>query len=210
MQTSYPHKTGQARPTRPLEGDQSKSMHRVKRPAPLHQDADVFWSQQQNRRFIPNTYSLAAIWLLVLGLSYLTSIPMRAHMDWYHALPKSRLTPPDWVFSVVWPVLYSSLAFAFWRVWRTLALRAQASTTIALFFALHMATNYLWTYMFFVRESPGMGFYWQWLVDVGAIMLCLWFTRIHWIAGVLLLPYLGWLGFATYLNWVVWNLTPTW
>ena len=42
-----------------------------------------------------------------------------------------------------------------------------------------------------------------WLAIAATVVL---FWRIHWLAGALLLPYLGWVGFASLLNWSLWRL----
>ena len=71
---------------------------------------------------------------------------------WYARLDKSPLTPPDYVFPIVWTSLYSLIAFSGWRIWiqedspeRSRALRLWAT---------QLATNAEWTRLFFGQHRP--------------------------------------------------------
>jgi len=120
---------------------------------------------------------------------------------WYDALEKSSLTPPSWVFGVVWPTLYLLMAVAVWMIWR---LPDSTARTNALWlFAAQFLINLSWSPMFFGAQLilPSLI-----VIVVLFVVLALTIRRFHALettAAVLLLPYLAWTGFAGYLELVI-------
>ena len=121
---------------------------------------------------------------------------------WYFSLNSPPLNPPGWVFGPVWSVLYLCMALAAWMVWRSDAGRSGP----LVFWGIQLAFNALWSFLFFGLHRPGLA-----LVEI----ICLWalvaltaaaFFRISRPAGWLLVPYLLWVSFATYLNAGFWYL----
>jgi benzodiazapine receptor len=120
---------------------------------------------------------------------------------WYAGLRKPRWTPPDRLFAPVWTVLYAMMAVAAWLVWRETGL----SREIALF-AVQLALNALWSWLFFGLHRPGAA-----LADIGALWLAILLTHLAFehvrpLAGWLLIPYLAWVSFAAALNAALWRL----
>lgn len=75
---------------------------------------------------------------------------------WYDSLVKSSLTPPGWVFGVVWPILYLLLAIAAWQVFKTKTLPHR--NFILWLFAGHMVLNWAWSPMFFLLNQVELAF----------------------------------------------------
>jgi translocator protein len=126
--------------------------------------------------------------------------------EWYDRLDKPPWTPPDWLFSPVWLVLYGVMGVAAWLVWRRRALQAVA-LPIGLFL-VQLALNVLWPFLFFAARRPDLalaGIVVLWLAIVATVVA---FWRVRPIAGALLLPYLAWVGFATALNFEIWRSNP--
>jgi tryptophan-rich sensory protein len=126
--------------------------------------------------------------------------------EWYAGLTKPALTPPGWVFGLVWTLLYTLMGVAAWLVWQRQGYAA-ASRPLGLFL-LQLGLNALWSYLFFGLKNPGLAF-----LDIIALWLAilatlLSFFRCHRPAGQLLLPYLLWVSFALYLNLQFWRLNP--
>jgi tryptophan-rich sensory protein len=122
--------------------------------------------------------------------------------DWYAQLKKSPLNPPSWVFGVVWPILYLTLAWSFARYY----FRRPAGDMAWTWFVAQMLLNGLWTTIFFRLKEPT----WALLCIVGMIVLTAWtgvlFYAIDQVSAFILIPYFVWLCFATYLNaYIVWN-----
>lgn len=119
--------------------------------------------------------------------------------DWYPTLIKPSLTPPEWIFPVVWPILYIMMGISLGIIWEK-----RASFLSFFVFGLQLSLNFLWSYLFFTLRSPFLG-----LVDIIALLLAIiWtisiFRRTSAMAAWLLVPYLLWVGFATYLNASIW------
>ncbi len=118
--------------------------------------------------------------------------------NWYADLIKPPLTPPDWVFSPAWITLYVMIAVAIFLYYRAPNKRQVALTSALL--ALHLATNFAWTFFFFGLRSPALALADIVLLDVTLVLLIVRFWRARPAAGALLIPYLIWVLFATYLN----------
>ena len=123
---------------------------------------------------------------------------------WYPLLNKPVWNPPSWVFGPAWTLLYTLMSIAAWRVWRR---RDQVETGKALrFFFAQLVLNAFWSVLFFGLQNP------QWaLVEIIALWSVLAviqraFWRIDRIAGILWIPYLAWVSFATALNAAIWWL----
>ena len=117
---------------------------------------------------------------------------------WYADLTKPPLNPPNWVFSPVWIVLYVMIAVAIFLYYRSPNKRGVVPTSAIL--ALHLATNFAWTYLFFGLQSPALALADIVVLDLTLVLLIPRFRRAKPAAGALLIPYLLWVLFATYLN----------
>jgi translocator protein len=124
--------------------------------------------------------------------------------EWYAALAKPAWNPPNWIFGPVWTVLYVLMAVSAWLVWRQMGFGG-ASAALG-WFAFQLALNGLWSYLFFGMHRLDLA-----LVEVvvlwGTILaVTILFWNVNRVAGALLLPYLAWVGFASFLNFTLWSL----
>jgi tryptophan-rich sensory protein len=124
--------------------------------------------------------------------------------EWYASLAKPAWTPPNAVFAPVWTVLYVLMAVAAWLVWRRAGF-SRAGTALVLF-VVQLCLNALWSYSFFGLERVDIAF-----VDIVALwvlilVVIVLFWRVDRRAGALMVPYLLWVGFASYLNLELWRL----
>ena len=136
-----------------------------------------------------------AIPLAVGGLSALVS----GGMADYEVMVQPPLSPPGWLFPVVWTVLYLLMGYASYRVLTSGAEPAQIKQALMLYGA-QLFLNFIWSPIFF-----GLQWYWvAFFVLIGLWMLILLtmraFSKIDERAGDLLLPYILWVTFAGYLN----------
>jgi tryptophan-rich sensory protein len=120
--------------------------------------------------------------------------------SWYPTLAKPGFTPPDQVFGPVWSVLYAMMALAAWLAWRRVGWRDRA---LGLFFA-QLALNLAWSVLFFGLQLVGAALaeILLLLALIAATTLAFW--RIDRRAGLLLVPYLLWVGYASLLNGAIW------
>lgn len=131
---------------------------------------------------------------------------------WYAGLVKPALNPPSWVFGPAWTTLYALMGIAAFLVWSSHAKSSEdkkKQIKIALgIFGLQLFLNAIWSIIFFGLQSPGWA-----LVDIVALWLAIaWtmfvFYKISKLAMYLLVPYLLWVSFASYLNYSIWVLNP--
>ncbi len=115
----------------------------------------------------------------------------------FYGLTKPPLTPPEWVFPVVWSILYLLMAIAAYLVWATRS--PDADDALAAYF-WQLGINVLWPPLFFRLEWPFFAF--LWLVLLAGLVAYTWnkFRKISPAAGWLFVPYLAWTLFAAYLN----------
>jgi translocator protein len=137
--------------------------------------------------------------LLCLGVGWLSSQAGPSQTEWYRSLIKPPGQPPDWMFGVVWTILYLLMAIAAWLVWWQGWNHPGVKLALGLF-ALQLLLNFLWSPAFFGMQSLVLGLVViiPLLILIGLTTLA--FFRVNTIAGVLMLPYLLWVGYATYLN----------
>lgn len=123
---------------------------------------------------------------------------------WYATLEKPSWNPPNWIFGPVWSALYFGMAIAAWLVWRKRGL-VGAAAPLALF-GVQLFLNVLWSCIFFGLQNPGLAFVEVLLLwaSIAATMVLFWLRST--VAGMLFVPYLAWVSFASVLNFVIWRL----
>jgi len=160
------------------------------------------------RNRLVDLIALAFFVALCLGIGALGAAVVATSVDtWYADLAKPPFTPPDHVFGPIWTVFYVLMAIAAWRVWRA-ADRDTRRGPLTLF-ALQLALTLGWTVVFFGLEKIGAAVATIVVLDVGVVVTTLAFRPIDRWAGLLMLPYLAWVAFATVLNIAIWRLNPT-
>lgn len=127
--------------------------------------------------------------------------------EWYPALRKPPGTPPNWLFGPVWTLLYLMMGAAGALVWHRHVARPEAATARGLrWFAIQLALNVAWTPVFFGLQRLGPGLIVIAALWVAIVLTIRTFAGIHRVAAALLVPYLVWVSYATYLNAGLWWL----
>jgi benzodiazapine receptor len=124
--------------------------------------------------------------------------------EWYTNLVKPVWTPPNAVFAPVWTVLYILMGVAAWLVWRKAGFSGAKMPLVL--FIIQLALNSLWSYLFFGAHLPMLAFFEIVILWIVILLTLVGLWRIRPQAGVLLLPYLCWVGFASALNFQLWRL----
>ena len=136
-----------------------------------------------------------AIPLAAGGLATLLS----GGMDRYQVMNQPPLSPPGWIFPVVWTVLYLLMGYASYRIAESDVPKEDRRKAL-IFYGIQLFLNFLWPIVFF-------GY--QWYFAAFILLLVLWafiyvtmyyFEQIDEPAELLLIPYLLWVTFAGYLN----------
>ena len=109
---------------------------------------------------------------------------------WYQQLIKSPLNPPGYVFGIVWPILYFLMSISAYRTF----------TETKNLFLIQLLFNALWSWLFFTFQMPFVALLNIWLLIYLNIKLTLKMFYQDKISGILFIPYVLWLFFASYLN----------
>lgn len=150
------------------------------------------------------TYLSLIIWIVALISigGAIGSLTKPEISTWYSTLHRSTLTPPNYVFPVAWTILYGIIGTCGWLIWRP-----QAFTKLSVIKTLYVTQlilNWSWTPLFFHYHLTGLS-----LVVLVAMDILV--GTIIWLAyrkmravSLLMIPYLSWILFATYLNFYIW------
>lgn len=137
---------------------------------------------------------------------------------WYAGLVRPALNPPSWIFGPVWTTLYVLMGIAAFLIWREydkltlsevegLVIQRKRQIKIALgVFGLQLLFNASWSVVFFGLQNPGWA-----LANIVALWFVIMWTMVLFYAisrpaAYLLVPYILWVSFATYLNYALWIL----
>lgn len=129
---------------------------------------------------------------------------------WYAGIAKPAWNPPSWLFGPVWTSLYITMGYSSWLVWRSGRRQAVAeehrSRTALLVYAAQLGANGAWSPIFFGAKRVDFA-----LAAIAVLLVLIVVTigrfyQVNRLAGLLLVPYLAWVTFATILNATIWQL----
>jgi tryptophan-rich sensory protein len=141
--------------------------------------------------------------IATLGVGALASLVTYPQIPtWYASLTHPRFAPPNWLLAPIWTTLYIVMAFAAWLVWKKTGLKSPEMVV----FALQLALNLAWTILFFGLHRIGAALIEIAVLDMAVLAALLLFLRRDRLAGLILLPYLAWTGFASVLTQAIWQL----
>lgn len=124
--------------------------------------------------------------------------------NWYPTLASPPLTPPSWVFGPVWTALFTAIGVAAYLVYRRRDHPVRRRALVL--FGVQLALNVSWSFAFFGARSPAAGLAVILALDVAILATMALFDRVDRRATALMLPYLAWVLFATYLTVGFWTL----
>lgn len=160
----------------------------------FHWLRQLFHKEQTSRTEKIISGAVAFAYIFILGYAGSSK-----NMAFYESLAKPSLTPPNWVFPVVWTILFSLIGLSGYYVWNHFEKDLYRKIFAALYF-INGILVYMWSYVFFGNNNINGALY----VIIGMIILIesmiLVSFRTNRKAAYLLLPYFMWVLFATYLN----------
>jgi benzodiazapine receptor len=156
------------------------------------------------RQFFLEDYRHITLLVIALAVPFVAAkmgsmVTITTPDSWYAALNKPFFQPPGWVFAPVWTALYLMMGIAWYRVMmaHVASVRRYFATSL---FLLQLSFNVLWSVAFFGLYYPALAF---------GVIVVLWvlifatmhvFWRIERVSGMLLVPYLLWVTFASMIN----------
>ena len=122
-------------------------------------------------------------------------------MSWYKdvLIKPAELTPPDWIFSVAWTLIFVCMAISGMIVWH----KTKDHRKLLFMFILNALLNVGWSYLFFELHLITASFVEMLLLEASIIGLCIMSWKSSKWAGLLLLPYSLWVAFATVLTYSI-------
>lgn len=151
----------------------------------------------KNFKFWPFLFALLLPQIFGVIGAFITASSVNS---WYVDLIKPDFNPPNWLFAPVWISLFFLMGVASYLVYQ------KGNNKALKIYLVHLVFNSLWSILFFGMQSPVLAFI-DILILLGLIIYLIkafYFTNK--IAGLLLLPYLLWVSFATVLNFTIWQL----
>ena len=152
--------------------------------------------------------SLFGFIILCLAVSGVGGAITATSVDtWYQILEKPPFNPPDWVFAPVWTALYILMGIAAWRGWRSKSIE---NTRKALsIFGVQLGLNIIWSILFFGLQRIDLALLEIFILLVTIVFNTIVFWRIDRLAGLMFVPYVLWVSYATVLNASIWLLNDS-
>ncbi|AFR69978.1 TspO/MBR family protein [Brachyspira pilosicoli] len=143
---------------------------------------------------------------ICLFMGYLAGISVKAdNFSWYNSLNRSPLNPPNIIFPIAWSILYLLMGISIAIIInkyideQDLEIKKNIKNYIFLFI-IQFILNLFWTYIFFGLKSPLFGFIEIIILDILIIITIMKFKTISKAASYILIPYILWCLFASYLT----------
>lgn len=165
---------------------------------------DETWALSKKLKSKNDILSLAVFILICLAAGVIASMFTSTSVDsWFVALEKPVWNPPNWLFGLVWTVIYVLMAISGWLIWD---IRDQPKTKrLLVIFGIQLFMNMAWSAIFFGLQQPAWAFLEiiiLWIL-IGEYIILSW--PISKLASVLFIPYWLWMGYATALNFAIWE-----
>lgn len=152
-----------------------------------------------------NFKKLAVSLIIPLAIGFTGSFFTSSSVNtWYTTLNKPSFNPPNWIFAPVWTTLFILIGISFYIAWSK-GFSMPKRLPVIIYF-LNLILNLLWSLLFFGLKTPLIAFIEiivLWIIIIVNIII---FYRISKASGILMIPYLLWVSFASVLNYFIYHL----
>lgn len=142
--------------------------------------------------------------LIALAVGGLSALLTRNNMSIYDTLNRPFLSPPMWLFPVVWGILFVLMGIGAALVY--VAPESEERSGALKVYAFNLVINFFWTIIFFNLRAYLFAFVWLILLWMSIIVMVLRFKKVNKVSAYLQIPYLLWVTFAGYLTFMIWLL----
>ena len=143
---------------------------------------------------------------IALGVGGLSALLTMGNMDLYSDIRQPPLAPPAILFPIVWTVLYVLMGVSAAMVLTDGRLKEGERSSAMIPYAASLFVNFFWSILFFNFQAFLVSFLWLILLWILIVIMILRFYKISPLAAYLQIPYLLWVTFAGYLNWMIYML----
>ena len=152
------------------------------------------------------TWKTYAFWILLsVGIGALSGFLSREGAATFsETVNQPPLSPPAWLFPVVWSILYALMGISATRI--SLAPDSPQKKQGLNLYIIQLVLNFFWSLIFFNLQAYGLAFFWLAALWITVFLMILAFSKVDPAAAWLQIPYLVWLTFAGYLSFAVWQL----
>ena len=140
---------------------------------------------------------------LMVGL--IAALLTSGGMELFETIEKPVVSPPGWLFPIVWTILYTLMGVSSYLIITSGAEQKKIDKAISIY-GYQLVVNFLWPTFFFNLQWYLFSFIWLVLLWILVLLMILRFSEIDKKAAWLNVPYLIWLTFAGYLNLAIWLL----
>ncbi len=150
-------------------------------------------------------YIKLMIWIIsLISIGSIIGNLMKDNVDtWYSTLNRSELTPPNYVFGTVWSILYAMIAISGFLIWESRPFSGLSG--VKRLYISQLILNWTWTPLFFGYQLTGISLIClAAIVTLVAILVVRTYKNLT-TSSILLIPYLLWITFASYLNFYIWR-----
>jgi len=140
--------------------------------------------------------------LIVYAFAFLGSLftSNAVNSSWYGSI-KNSLVPPNWVFPVVWNILFFLIALSLYLAWTSA--KKKSRKKVAVVFGINLFLNALWSFLFFSLKKTNLAFFELVLLWLSIITMIYITYKVNKKSAWLLVPYLLWVTFASILNYSI-------
>ncbi len=150
------------------------------------------------------TFVIAVV--IPLAIGGLSAFLTRDNMNIYEELNTPPLSPPSFLFPIVWTVLYVLMGISSGIIWRKRQENKDSAESALLIYAASLVFNFIWSLIFFNFRFFLFSFIWLIILLALIILTIIKYRKLSPIAAYLQIPYSLWVAFAGYLNLGIWIL----
>lgn len=156
-----------------------------------------------------NRQNILSLFGFIIGCELIGGIgglfTMNEITSWYATLTKAPLNPPSWIFGPVWTLLYALMGVSVFFVWQKR--KESSGSGLALrMFCYQLILNFFWSIQFFALHNPFLALIDIVLLWIAILLTIIYFSKISRVSAYLLVPYILWVSFATYINYMLYIL----
>ncbi len=153
-----------------------------------------------------NPIALIINLVITLSVGYIGSVfTLSSVKTWYLTLNKPSFNPPDWIFQPVWTILFVLIGISAYLVWQKRA-QIEHFPRMAAIYLIQLMLNLLWSFIFFYSRQIGVALFEIIVFLIVIIVNARMFYKVDKTAGLLFIPYIFWVSFATLLTYNIFIL----